>query len=88
MIAKLIETGGNKVKVIVNCGIDGNAIWKVYEHTGASAFRILGMVERESHMVHRNMEIHTGIETFNEYINLEPDEKRIKDAVAILNKIG
>jgi len=87
MIAKLMEAGGNKIKVIVNCGIDGNAIWKVYEHTGANAFRVLGMVERESHMVHRNMEIHTGIETFNEYINLEPDEKRIQDAVAILNKI-
>lgn len=87
MIARLMEAGGSKVKVIVNCGIDGNAIWKVYEHTGARAFRIVGMVQRESHMVHRNMEVHTGIETFNEYMVLEPDERRIIDAVAILNRI-
>lgn len=87
MIARLIETGGSKTKVIVNCGIDGNPIKKIHEHTGANAFRIIGMLQRESHMVHRNMEVHTGIESFNEYLHLEMDEKRITDAIENLNRI-
>ncbi|MDD2971054.1 MAG: copper homeostasis protein CutC [Lachnospiraceae bacterium] len=87
MLTRLMEAGKGKVRVMVNCGIDGNAIWKVYEHTGATAFRISGIVQRESRMIHRNMEVHAGIESFNEYITLVPDEKRIADAVAILNRI-
>lgn len=85
LIKQLKKAANNKVRIIVNCGTDGSVIRKVYEETQATEYLISGMVELESRMYHRNMEVRTGTEEFNEFIVLGPDKKRITDAMEMLD---
>lgn len=87
VIRKLTQDAGNKIDIVINCGIDGSVIRQMYENTGITSYRVAGIIERESQMVHRNMEVHMGLAGFNEYILLDTDIRRIRDAAEILNQL-
>lgn len=88
VIKKLAKDAArNKIDIVINCGIDGSIIRQMYENTGITSYRVAGMIERESQMVHRNMEVHMGLAEFNEYILLDTDIRRIQDAAEILNQL-
>ncbi len=86
-IKKLVQDAENKITIVINCGCDGSVIRQMYENTGITSYRVAGTIERESQMVHRNMEVHTGAAGFNEYILLDTDIGRVQDAAGILNQL-
>ncbi len=88
VIRKLSKEAKGDIDIVVNCDSDGNIIRQMYEKTGILSYRLDGRIERESQMVHRNMEVHMGLIEFNEYILLDTDIKRIRDAAVILSQLN
>ncbi|MDD3205190.1 MAG: copper homeostasis protein CutC [Lachnospiraceae bacterium] len=87
LIKGLVKACDDKMQMVVNCGLDGSVIRQIYKETGAIQYRVMGMAEAESKMIYRNMDVYTGMPGFSEYVKLETNEKRIKDAAEILENL-
>lgn len=86
LIKQLICQAGDRIRILVGGGVDGDSIPQMIQETKATRFHMSGKVSLQSGMLYRKKEVHMGIPGMDEYQILRTSEELVRQAKAALEQ--